>query len=65
MMKNADMAKALHGLAKKGIIENHQERDLLRSAANRITCLDAEIRDLRAKMETMNQLVFELEDDGK
>ena len=26
---------------------------------------DAEIRDLRAKMETMNQIVFELEDDGK
>ena len=50
MMKNRDMVNALHGLAKKGIIENHQERELLRSAANRITCLDAEIRDLRAKM---------------
>lgn len=65
MMKNRDMVNALHGLAKKGIIENSQERELLRSAATRIRCLDAEVRDLRRKLGEIMQVAIALEGDGK
>ena len=64
-MKSTDMVKALHGIARKGVIANHQERELIRSAATRITCLDAEVRDLRRKLDEMTQVAIALEDDGK
>lgn len=65
MMKNRDMVNALNGLAKKGLIENYQERELIRSAATRITCLAAEVRDLRRKLDEITQVAIALEDYEK
>lgn len=43
MFRNEDMARQLFALAKKGLFVNHQERELVKSAATRLM-EDAELR---------------------
>lgn len=51
-MRNTDLIAALYGYAKKGLFANHQERQLIRTAAKRIEEQDAEIRRLADAAQT-------------
>lgn len=64
-MKSRDMVQALYGIAKKGVIANYQERELLKKAAARITDLETERRTLLSKLADAEQIGLAMEDDGK
>lgn len=49
-MRSDDMVRALYGLAAHGLWVNHQERELVKSAAKRIAEQDLEIIALKDKL---------------
>lgn len=63
-MKTDEMIKALFGLAKKGLFVNYQERELIRSAAIRISQLNAEVTYLKAKIDAANHAAKAMEVSG-
>ena len=60
-MRNADVIKALYAIAKKGVIENHQERELLKTAAKRIAEQDIEIQRLGTALTEATQTKIQME----
>ena len=58
-MKNKDIVYALYAMARKGIIENHQQRELLKQAANRIAEPDIKIKQLETELAEMEQMTIE------
>lgn len=58
-MKNKDIVYALHAMARKGIIENHQQRELLKQAANRIAEQEIKIRQLETELAELEQTTIE------
>ena len=71
MFRNEDMARQLFALARKGLFVNHQERELVKSAATRLM-EDAELRrevrmlrtEVRALRRRLARRVGEPEGDG-
>ncbi len=60
-MKSSDISKALNGLA-KNVYLNHQEKQLLKDAAKRITDQSAEIEALRSTLDRVSQTELDMTD---
>lgn len=59
-MKTGDLAKALRGMAKKGLFVNHQETQLLKEAALTVEDQARRIAELEAELARRDQIAISL-----
>jgi len=59
-MKTGDLAKALRGMAKKGLFVNHQEAQLLKEAALTVEDQARRIAELEAELARRDQIALPL-----
>lgn len=59
-MKTGDLAKALRGMAKKGLFVNHQEAQLLKDAALTVEDQARRIAELEAELARRDQVALPL-----
>lgn len=63
-MKTGDLAKALRGMAKKGLFVNHQETQLLKEAALTVEDQARRIAELERQLAQATQTRMEIDGNG-